>query len=228
MNKFYFFSYLITILFLCLLEYNVFGVKFTKFCYKYVPLIRGYFITIVLYIILISFILLIVIGIYDMTIIDSILENMFQIKNYNEHCSYNPDDGVNVTNNGNTITTTDKNNTNNKFVNDFIPSVIESNNEILSKYPFTILYALDMILTGEIILTVLLINIFFVNNILLKIDYKKYIPNNKIGEYLTWFLERYIKIYSKTSHFLIGYCLVVILFSMFFSKFFFYIILYSI
>jgi hypothetical protein len=60
---------------------------------------------------------------------------------------------------------------------------------------------MDILLTVIIIFLFIIFNIFVVNK-LININYKQYLPNNKVGKFLNFFINRYISIWGKTSKYL--------------------------
>ena len=98
-----------------------------------------------------------------------------------------------------------------------------NNNMDLEKIQ-TLLSSIQMLNITEFISILCIININIVNYIITK-DYGKYIPNNKLGQYINMFLNRYIKLYSKSNKFLLGLCVFNLFIGIVFSKFCLYQIL---
>ena len=91
-------------------------------------------------------------------------------------------------------------------------------------YPLNLLYEIEGLINVEVIVVILLINIFIVQYLISK-DYSKYIPDNKFGKYLNIFLNRYVKIYSKSNKFIIGLCVCNLIMCIFATRFFIYCIM---
>ena len=83
---------------------------------------------------------------------------------------------------------------------------------------------IEGLINVEVIVVILLINIFIVQYLISK-DYSKYIPDNKFGKYLNIFLNRYVKIYSKSNKFIIGLCVCNLIMCIFATRFFIYCIM---
>lgn len=91
-------------------------------------------------------------------------------------------------------------------------------------YPLNLLYDINTLINSELIMIVILINLFVAQYILTQ-DYTKYIPNNKFGKLVNFFLSRYIKIYSQSSKLIVGLCVLNLIVCIFFSKLFLYFIM---
>ena len=101
---------------------------------------------------------------------------------------------------------------------------VSSLNDLYPDYPLNLLYDIDTLVNVEVVVVILLINIFIVQYLISR-DYSKYIPDNKFGKYLNLFLSRYIRIYSKSNKFIIGLCVCNLIMCIFFTKFFIYCIM---
>ena len=62
-----------------------------------------------------------------------------------------------------------------------------------SDFPLNLLPELNIIINVELLYIYILINMYLVN-LLIKFNYKKYIPNNRIGKILEYFIESYINL----------------------------------
>ena len=91
-------------------------------------------------------------------------------------------------------------------------------------YPLNLLHDINTLVNSELLIVVILINMFVVQYILTQ-DYTKYIPDNKFGRFVNFFLSRYIKVYSQSNKFIIGFCVLNLIVCIFFSKLFLYFIM---
>lgn len=91
-------------------------------------------------------------------------------------------------------------------------------------YPLNLLQDINTLVNSELLIVVILINMFVVQYILTQ-DYTKYIPDNKFGRFVNFFLSRYIKVYSQSNKFIIGFCVLNLIVCIFFSKLFLYFIM---
>ena len=96
--------------------------------------------------------------------------------------------------------------------------------DLYPNYPLNLLYDIDTLVNVEVIVVILLINIFTVQYLISR-DYSKYIPDNRFGKYLNLFLSRYVRIYSNSNKFIIGLCVCNLIMCIFFTKFFLYCIM---
>jgi len=79
------------------------------------------------------------------------------------------------------------NDTSNKIIDNIIYDL--NNQELQNKFPdysLNILPKMNQLVNVEILFLYLLLNVFIIN-ILINSDYKKYLPNNKIGKLLDFF-----------------------------------------
>ena len=86
-------------------------------------------------------------------------------------------------------------------------------------YPLNLLHDINTLVNSELLIVVILINMFVVQYILTQ-DYTKYIPDNKFGRFVNFFLSRYIKVFSQSNKFIIGFCVLNLIVCIFFSKLF--------
>ena len=91
-------------------------------------------------------------------------------------------------------------------------------------YPLNLLHDINTLINSELIMVVILINLFIVQYIL-TLEYTKYIPDNKFGRLVKIFLSRYIKVYSQSSKLIVGLCVLNLIVCIFFSKLFLYFIM---
>lgn len=116
----------------------------------------------------------------------------------------------------------DKNSNISKLVDD-----ITNNTDITTlypDYPLNLLHVIEGLINVEIIVVILLINIFTVQYLINR-DYSRRIPDNKFGKYLNLFLSRYIRIYSNSNKFIIGLCVCNLIMCIFATRFFIYCIM---
>lgn len=93
-------------------------------------------------------------------------------------------------------------------------------------FPLNLLPGIDQIITGDLVLLFIILNIFIVNYIT-RLDYNKYLPENKLGNILKFIINRYITMYSKSSQFLLYFCWVFLFLSIISLKIFMYYIMNS-
>lgn len=86
-----------------------------------------------------------------------------------------------------------------KLFNDDISTVL---NDKYPNFPLNLLSEMNRLVNVEILFLMIMLNIFIVNK-LISIDYVSYLPKNKLGHFLEKAITRYIKIWSKSSIFLI-------------------------
>jgi hypothetical protein len=91
---------------------------------------------------------------------------------------------------------TSNNNKTQNFTN-LIDNLTSFNNNNLNEYPLNLLPEINQLATAELMFLFVILNIYIVKYIT-TIDYNKYIPNNKIGNILKLFINRYIMIWSKS------------------------------
>lgn len=98
---------------------------------------------------------------------------------------------------------------------------IVSNNEAinLDNFPLNLLPEISKLLTAQLIFLLVILNIYFVKYLISK-DIYVYLPANKFGTLMTFFLKRYISIWSQTSDYLFIFSFVFLLFCSIASKFF--------
>lgn len=125
------------------------------------------------------------------------------------------------------------NNDTNKFLSESIPGfnpklgVGEATEEVLNslypEFPLNLLVEMNQLVNLELVFLSILFNVFIVNTIT-QINYSKYIPNNKLGRILNFFISRYIIIWSKSKLFLIIVSLIGLFSCVILSKICFYFI----
>ena len=86
-------------------------------------------------------------------------------------------------------------------------------------FPLSLLPAMNELILAQLIFLMVLFNIFIVQQ-LMKINYSTYIPNNRFGRMLTFMINRYINMWSKTSQFIIIFAWVMIFICTIFLKIF--------
>ena len=97
-------------------------------------------------------------------------------------------------------------------------------NNLFSNYPFNLLPEMNLLIDANLIFLSIIFNSFLVKKFI-NYNYSQYLPNNKFGRLLTMLIDRYIKIWSHTSNFLIYYCWIMIFLSTLVLKLSFYVIL---
>nr|YP_010697893.1 hypothetical protein P1Q19_mgp05 [Fuscoporia viticola]WCF76854.1 hypothetical protein [Fuscoporia viticola] len=101
---------------------------------------------------------------------------------------------------------------------------VSSSSDLYPNFPLNLLYDIETLVNAEVLVVMILINIFTVQYLISR-DYTKYIPDNKFGKYLNIFLNRYITIYSKSNKFIIGLCVFNLIVCIIFTKIFLYYIM---
>ena len=120
---------------------------------------------------------------------------------------------------------TNNNNKGNNLVNYLINnSDSNDSSNILNDYPLNLLVEIDLLLYAAILFLFVFFNIYLANYIT-QINYSKYLPKNKIGNFLNKFISRYIKIWSKSKEILLIISWILLLISIVISKFFLHIII---
>lgn len=89
------------------------------------------------------------------------------------------------------------NNSNNNNNNLNIISNLNDNRVALNDFPLNLLPEINQLATAELMFLFIILNIFIVKYIT-SLDYNKYIPNNKVGNILKFFINRYIILWSKS------------------------------
>lgn len=117
-----------------------------------------------------------------------------------------------VLNNGGT-------NSSNDNVNKFVYSFTSSNgNGInLNDYPLNLLFEINTLLYAALLFLFIILNIYiakYVSNL----NYSKFIPKNKFGYILNLLIARYLKIWTKTSNFLLIFSYLMLFLAVFISK----------
>ena len=82
---------------------------------------------------------------------------------------------------------------------------------------------LNNLVNLEILALIILLNVYIVE-LLTKIDYNKFIPNNKFGKMLLFIIERYIKLWGTSKQILILLSLIIFILCIFSLKLGFYFI----
>ena len=85
------------------------------------------------------------------------------------------------------------------------------------EYPLSLLFELNRLINIEIIFMLMLINIFIIKK-LNKIDFKKFIPNNKLGQIIEYIIFRYIQTWSSISKYMKYLAVGMIIYSIILSK----------
>ena len=74
---------------------------------------------------------------------------------------------------------------------------VTNNIDKFNEFPLNLLPEINQLATAELMFLFIILNIFIVKYIT-SLDYNKYIPNNKIGNILQFFINRYIMLWSKS------------------------------
>ena len=96
---------------------------------------------------------------------------------------------------------------------------------ILNNYPLDLLPGIDGLINVCLLFLSLILNIYLARYII-NINYKKYISDNHLGKIFIKILDRYIRMWSKTSKFILIISYSMLLWCLGFSKFFIFIIFY--
>jgi hypothetical protein len=94
----------------------------------------------------------------------------------------------------------DFNNLQNKGNNSL--EIINDLTDKFTDFPLNLLPEINQLISAELIFLVIIFNVYSVEYIT-KIDYNKYIPDNRLGKIIKLFINRYIKIWSKSSKILL-------------------------
>ena len=88
-------------------------------------------------------------------------------------------------------------------------------NDIINNYPLDLLPQVDLLLICAIIFICIIIKTYIVRYII-NLEYSKYLPKNKFGDILNSILDHYIKLWVKTSkyililsYFMLFFCIIV-------------------
>ena len=129
---------------------------------------------------------------------------------------------------GKILNSNDSNNSNNtnNFINGFDGLSNNNLNDKFNDFPLNLLPEINQLATAELMFLIIILNIFIVNYIT-SIDYNKYIPNNKVGNILKYFINRYITLWSKSNKFLLIFSLIGLFVCVISSKLFLYYVLNS-
>ena len=99
------------------------------------------------------------------------------------------------------------NNNSNSNSNSYIGNLFSNSNSDLlnnkfSDFPLNLLIEVNKLVDVELLFLIIILNIYIVKY-LNKINYNKYLPNNKLGKYLTIILNRYIYLWNFSSNFIL-------------------------
>lgn len=72
----------------------------------------------------------------------------------------------------------------------------------LNDFPLNLIPEINQLVTAELLFLFIILNVFIAQYIS-KLDYNKYIPDNRLGKILKFFISRYINIWSKSIQFLL-------------------------
>lgn len=98
----------------------------------------------------------------------------------------------NNTNNTSNLTNWFDGLSNNKNLN-----IISNLNDRFNDFPFSLIPEINQLATAELMFLFIILNIFIVKYIT-SLDHNKYLPNNKVGNILKSFINRYIILWSKS------------------------------
>ena len=79
-----------------------------------------------------------------------------------------------------------------------------SNSNILNDYPLNLLVEVNLLLYATLLFLTIIFNIYLANYVL-GLNYKKYLPNNKLSATIIKIIERYINLWAKAGRFLLIY-----------------------
>ena len=116
------------------------------------------------------------------------------------------------------------NNSGNNLVNHFVNNNNNNNSNILDDYPLNLLVEVNLLLYAAILFLFVFFNIYL-SNYLTQVNYSKYLPNNRIGNFFYIFINRYIKIWKKSREFLLILSWIFLFISIVISKLYIFIIL---
>lgn len=118
-----------------------------------------------------------------------------------------------------------KNKNQNNFISNITNNTNNTNNNFnLEDYPLNLLFEIEKLILVEFISIYIIYTILIIDYISTK-NYNKYIPNNKFGYYLNKSINFYINTWSKSKNLLLVISILLLIFCVFFSKFFLYFIL---
>ena len=115
------------------------------------------------------------------------------------------------------------NNLTNKFIANYISNGNSNDNNILNNYPLNLISDIDLLLYGALLFLIVILNIKLANYVL-RIDYNKYLPNNKLGKILNILINRYIGLWGKSYKYLLIFSYTMLFISIILSKICLYII----
>ena len=129
---------------------------------------------------------------------------------------------------GKILNSNDSNNSNNtnNFINGFDGLSNNNLNDKFNDFPLNLLPEINQLATAELMFLFIILNVFIVKYII-TVDFKKYIPNNKAGNILEYFIDRYIKLWSKSVNFLLIVSWCGLFICVIGSKIFLYYVLYT-
>ena len=97
---------------------------------------------------------------------------------------------------------------------------------LLNEFPLNLLTDINQLLSVELIFLSVMFNIFL-GDLLTRINYSKYIPQNKFGKFILFYVNRYINVWTKTKRLLLIISWICLVICVLFSKIFLYAILNS-
>jgi hypothetical protein len=112
---------------------------------------------------------------------------------------------------------------NKKLLMDLIPGTEELSNKY-TEYPLNLLSQINVFINLEIFYMLFILNIY-VTKLFSKIDFNKYLPNNKIGKWLSFLINRYFTIWGKLSNKLLIFCICCLIYSMLAVKYCLFLII---
>ena len=93
----------------------------------------------------------------------------------------------------------------NNAANKYLPDISLPYDLALSKFtsfPLNLLVEMDFLASVALASLFLMFNVFVVNRII-TIDFTKYIPDNKFGRIFSYFIQRYIRLWSASQQFIL-------------------------
>ena len=104
------------------------------------------------------------------------------------------------------------------FVKKSLTASASNNTGSLNDYPLNLLFELNTLIYGALLFLIIILNIYIAKYIA-NINYNKYLPTNKFGVILNKIILRYIKIWNRTSNYLLMFSYIMLLIAILISKF---------
>ncbi len=97
-------------------------------------------------------------------------------------------------------------------------------NNILKDYPLNLLFEINTLLYAALLFLFIILNIY-IGKYISNLNYKKILPENKLGKILYFLINHYLRIWGKTSHFILVFSYIMLFIAVFVSKITLYIII---